>query len=170
MTLANLSDLFLLIMFAFAFALILACVVAIAKGCIKPNGAFATIPLNGRSPQRRAESKGRVLTPTEIFYTTGVGILIALFSSVWNPAENFYRRMQPVAGMALPKQAEENLLLDYVGPSAVQALLTAITNGHWRVACFSVLVNLHPFTPIIARKAFVFVHEGDFIKVKAVPA
>jgi hypothetical protein len=169
MTLLNLNDAFLLIMFLFDLALIIACVLAIVKGCVKSNSSFATIPLHGQTFQKRQQSKGRASTPTEIFYTTGVGILIALFSIVWNPAENFYRRMQPVAGMALPKQAEENLLLDYVGPSAAQTLLSAVTNQHWRVACFSVLANLHPFTPIIARKAFVFVNEGDAIKVKAVP-
>jgi hypothetical protein len=94
MSLINLNDFALLILLLLDVGMILACIIAIAKGCLKPDGSFATTDQGS-------------LTLEEAFYTTGASIIVALFSLVWVPADSFYRRMQPFAGMALPKQAEE---------------------------------------------------------------
>ncbi|KAF2200330.1 hypothetical protein GQ43DRAFT_472795 [Delitschia confertaspora ATCC 74209] len=114
MTLVNLNEFWLIFFFLFDIALILACIIAIAKGCMKPSGSLATV--KNQMPQKRQQFKDRpssiiglffqrrAYALTELFYTIGVGILFSSFSVIWNPAETFYRRMQTVAGLSLPSQ------------------------------------------------------------------
>lgn len=166
----NLVDMFLVVMFLLDIVLITLRIVAITKGYLKPDAYFATVisePTNGSGWTTK---QGLTFTFTKFFYRTGVAILLTIFGVVYAPADLFYRRMQPFAGMALPKLADENILLDYIGPNGAEVLLNSLKNGHWRVACFSIVVKYHQFTPIFASKAFIFVREGNVTKVKGVPS
>ena len=84
--------------------------------------------------------------PSEVF---------ALFSNLWIVADAFYRSTEPFAGMDKAMPATSSLLLDYPSSMAIAITYKAMSNGHWRVAIFSLYSLLATAPPIVAAGIFI---------------
>ena len=84
--------------------------------------------------------------PSEVF---------ALFSNLWIVADAFYRVTQPFADMDQAMPATSNLLLDYPSSMPIAITYKALSNGHWRVAIFSLFSLLATAPPIVAAGIFI---------------
>ena len=95
--------------------------------------------------------------------------VMSLFTILWINTDNFYRTVQPIAGMYKRAPAHKSILLDYVQCPPIIAIPKAALNKHWRVTWVCLLALSANAGPIVAAGIFVSSPvEGGFL-VKASP-
>ncbi|KAF2147404.1 uncharacterized protein K452DRAFT_354802 [Aplosporella prunicola CBS 121167] len=81
-------------------------------------------------------------------------ISLSVWNLAWLRAAYFYRHVQPIACMDGSKPPQETVLLDYLSISLSEAIYTAITNRHFRVAISSLLAMVGTIIQILPGKVF----------------
>ena len=93
----------------------------------------------------------------------------SLLSAIWFNADLFYRTAEPLAGMATPQLAQENILLDYVSPDPVSLIASALGKWHWRVAYFALLPLVAPYMSVFAVNIFQLSRGDEVDHLRLVP-
>lgn len=95
---------------------------------------------------------------------------VTLFTWYWQDLDHFARSTQPFRGLASPNPASENLLLEYTTLPGLVAAYIALTKGHKRVACTSLMAILQRLLPIMTAGSTTIVpHENDCIVYASKP-
>ncbi|KAJ4549982.1 hypothetical protein HRR78_004793 [Exophiala dermatitidis] len=140
------SDLMLFIGFALCCTVTGVLVWFITSGKLKSGWIF----------EHSAPSKG---APTwvrlrEIFIPIIPAMVNSLINQLWFSAGVFYRASAPLAGMFVPRDARENILLDYLSPNSVTTIVVGVGNRHWRVVWFTLLTIVAPYLSAFAVNIF----------------
>ncbi|CAG8268362.1 unnamed protein product [Penicillium salamii] len=84
------------------------------------------------------------------------GSMISVANSVLLMSDNYHRTLQPIRGMDKPNAARENILIDYISPNPIATILTALSNGHYRISLGAFVALICPLGPIVAASLFTF--------------
>ncbi|QSZ32339.1 hypothetical protein DSL72_001913 [Monilinia vaccinii-corymbosi] len=87
------------------------------------------------------------------FLPSFIGMMLYL---LFQPIDMAFRKLQPWVELAHPEgaSAEKSLLLDYTAALPLPCTFTAVRNGHFRVACFSLASFLFIILPILGGGMF----------------
>jgi hypothetical protein len=96
----------------------------------------------------------------EAFVAVSPAFVSSLLSHFSFNADILYGSSAPLAGMFVPHDARQNILLDYLSPDPVTVLVTSLANGHWRVAYFVLLSLIGPYMTVFAANIFQ-IRKGD---------
>ncbi|TGO38275.1 hypothetical protein BHYA_0078g00270 [Botrytis hyacinthi] len=111
---------------------------------------------NGFKPLVVADPNGSGYSAANFLYSfipSLIGMILYLF---FQPIDMAFRKLQPWAELSKPdgSPAVKSLLLDYPASLPIQSTITALGNGHFRVAWFSLVSLLFIILPILAGGLF----------------
>ncbi|KIY01614.1 uncharacterized protein Z520_03166 [Fonsecaea multimorphosa CBS 102226] len=98
----------------------------------------------------------------EVYIAAIPALTNSLLSMLWFNADLFYRASAPLAGMFVPRDARETILLDYLSPDVVTTVVTGLGNWHWRVVWFTLLTLIAPYISVFAANIFL-IRRGDTV-------
>ncbi|KAF2465859.1 uncharacterized protein BDR25DRAFT_378014 [Lindgomyces ingoldianus] len=87
--------------------------------------------------------------------------IVSFHTWFWQDVDLFTRTTQPFRGMYKPRQASENLLLDYICLPPFAVTYMAIKNGHIRVAWTSVIAIIQRLLPILMAGSITVISEHE---------
>ncbi|KAF2435618.1 hypothetical protein EJ08DRAFT_281642 [Tothia fuscella] len=110
----------------------------------------------GFLPQLGAAANQAGFSPANFLYSFIPCTLGFLMYLLWLPLDFAHRRLAPFAAMNSPRgaTAEKSLLLDYPFAQPVSVTVSALSNGHWKVALLSVMSTINMAIPILSGGIF----------------
>ncbi|KAJ8067873.1 hypothetical protein OCU04_003460 [Sclerotinia nivalis] len=111
---------------------------------------------HGFLPLVAADPNGSGYSAANFLYSFIPSLIGMILYLVFQPIDMSLRKLQPWAELANPEgsPAAKSLLLDYTAALPIQSSITALGNGHFRVAWFSLTSFLFIILPILAGGIF----------------